>query len=145
MSTKGKANEKDGQLTLTSSFAVPGSRDEWPASGTMCSVASGQTFLRAYAVVAGQITSYRPCTITHGMWRLRRDRRQMEPGGHSSRHGSTHILSISCFSSSCPSLMNPCIHRISLSHRAGRSRRTYVIHEIVVLYPRESTAYSADI
>lgn len=38
--------------TLTSSLAVPGSREEWPASGTMCSVISGHTFFNAYAVVA---------------------------------------------------------------------------------------------
>ena len=33
---------------------MPGSRDEWPASGTMCSVISGQTFFSSYAVVAWQ-------------------------------------------------------------------------------------------
>ena len=38
--------------TSTRSLEVPGSREEWPASGTMCSAISGQTFFNAYAVVA---------------------------------------------------------------------------------------------
>lgn len=39
-------------LTCTKSLEVPGSREECPASGTICKVISGQTFFKAYAVVA---------------------------------------------------------------------------------------------
>lgn len=36
---------------------MPGSRDECPAPGTMCSVISGQTFFNAYAVVGYKHTT----------------------------------------------------------------------------------------
>ena len=39
--------EGQGKPTFTRSLLVPGSREEWPASGTMWRVISGQTFLSA--------------------------------------------------------------------------------------------------
>ena len=53
-----------------SSRAVPGSKAEWPESDTMRKSASGQALCRAQAAAGGVQQSWRPWTITPGMWRI---------------------------------------------------------------------------
>jgi hypothetical protein len=57
-----------------------------------------RTFFSAYAVVAGQTTSYRPWTTTQGMCRLYKSDK-WSSGTLRVKGEATHILSISCDSS----------------------------------------------
>lgn len=86
----------------------------------------------------GQTTSYRPCTTIVGMCRLSTQKQNTPISNLFPIHpiGTTHILSISCFSNNCPSLIHPYESQISKRRqRFQETEATYVIHKVMILDP----------